>query len=171
MKTTDDQSELFIVVDKDDNIIGYRTRWDCHHDKILIHRTIGIAVFDDKGRVLLQKRSNTKDLQPGLWAISVSGHVTKGQTYEEAAVREIQEELNITLPITFEKKFILASEKETEMSAIFSAKSNGPFKPNPIEIDEIQFVAKNKLPRLMLSREIILTSWAEQSLKQIGFLL
>ena len=170
IETTDDQSELFIVVDKDDNVLAYRTRWDCHHDKTFIHRSVGVAVFDDQGRVLLQKRSKTKDLQPGLWAISVSGHVTKGQTYEEAAAREIQEELGVTLPITFQKKFLLATDKETELSCIFSAKSNGPFKPNPTEIDEVKFVSKNELPRLMLSREIVLSTWAQESLKQIGFL-
>ena len=170
IEATDDQSELFIVVDKNDNVLGYRTRWDCHHDKTLIHRSTGIAVFDDQERILLQKRSKTKDLQPGLWAISVSGHVTKGQTYEEAATREAQEELGVSLLIIFQKKFFLATDKETELSCIFTAKSNGPFKPNPTEIDEVKFVSKNELPRLMLSREIVLSTWAQESLKQIGFL-
>ncbi len=169
-ETTDDQSELFIVVDKDDNVLGYRTRYDCHHDKTLIHRTTGVAVFDDHGRVLLQKRSKTKDLQPGLWALSVSGHVAKGQSYEEAASREIKEELRVELPIAFLTKFLMATERETEMSAIFRAQSNGPFQPNPAEVEAVRFVSKDELPRLMLSREIILTTWAEQTLKQIGFL-
>ena len=118
----------------------------------------------------MQKRSKTKDLQPGLWAISVSGHVTKGQTYEEAAAREVQEELGVKLPIEFQKKFLLATDRETEMSAIFTVKSNGPFTPNPTEIDEVRFVSKNEFPRLMLSLEIVLTTWAQESLKQIGFL-
>src|SRR5258706_2215468 len=107
----DDQKELFIVVDEDDTILEYRTRFDCHHDASLIHRAVGIILFNDKGQILLQKRSMKKDLNPGMFTISASGHVTKGQTYEEAAKRELEEELGIQTPLTFVKKFLTRNEQ------------------------------------------------------------
>src|SRR3989344_7169383 len=101
----DNQNELFIVVDKKDRIIGYRTRYDCHHDKRLIHRAAGIVIFNKQGQILLQKRSKFKDLNPGMYTISASGHVSKGDTYKKAALRELQEELGIQIPLKRVKKF------------------------------------------------------------------
>lgn len=65
--TTDNQEEMFVVVDRDDTVVGYKTRYECHHDRSLIHRTVGALIFNDKGQILLQKRSMTKDMEPGLW--------------------------------------------------------------------------------------------------------
>ena len=81
----DDQKELFVVVDKNDRILGHRTRYDCHHDKSLIHRGIEIVIFNSKGEILLQKRSKKKDLYPGLYTVSTGGHVTKGESYRQSA--------------------------------------------------------------------------------------
>lgn len=170
LETTDDQQELFIVVDKDDHIIGYKTRYQCHHDRTLIHRSVGVVIFDDKGRVLLQKRSMTKDLNPGQWSSSAAGHVTKGESYEEAALRELQEELGITLPIQFKKTHLFSNEQETEIGAIYAAQSNGPFVAHPKEIDHVEFMSRDQLSRAMLAGIVVLSPFALEELKVIGFL-
>ncbi len=144
----DNMQEEFIVVDKDDNILTFRTRYDCHHDKSLIHRAIGIIITNDKGEILLQKRSKYKDLQPGKYTISVSGHVTRGQTYEDAATREMNEELGIQTAITCEKKFLMKSPQETEMDTIFTAHSNGPFSPAKDEVEWVEFVSQEKIKKM-----------------------
>lgn len=170
LETTDDQSELFIVVDKNDNILGYRTRYDCHHDKSFIHRTVGAVVFDDKGRVLLQKRSSTKDMGPGLWGISCAGHVRKGQEYEEALHRELIEELGVDMPIIYVAKFVVEDEDETEMCALYKGLSNGPFKPNSNELERIEFFSPRELAYKVATREIALTKHSETSLQKAGVL-
>lgn len=169
-ETSDDQGELLIVVDKDDRVLGYRTRYDCHHDPSLIHRTAGVVIFDDSGRVLLQKRSATKDMGPGLWGISAAGHVARGQSYDEAIHRELKEELGADIPVTPVGTYLLAVGEETEMSAIYRAVSNGPFHPDPKEVDHVAFVHPKELPRKMLAGEIRFTTWAEQVLKKSGVL-
>jgi isopentenyl-diphosphate delta-isomerase len=170
IETTDNQQELFIVVDTDDNVLGYKTRYECHHDNTLIHRGINVVIFDDQGRVLLQKRSMTKDTNPGLWAVSVGGHVTKGDTYEQAAAREMKEELGIEVPLTFHSKFVFSSSRETGMESLFTAQSNGPFIVNKEEIADVAFFAKDELLRKLLSKEIVLTKLAYETLKKVGFL-
>ncbi len=170
IETTDDQQEFFSVVDKNDTIVGYRTRYDCHHDKKLIHRSISLLIFNDQGNILLQKRSASKDTDPGFWSTSVGGHVGKGESYEDAIKREMKEELGVDLPVTFVTKFIHEDPDETEMEALFTATHNGPFSPNPTEIDHAQFISKNELPRKLLSKEIQLTALAERCLKLVGFL-
>lgn len=170
LETTDDQQELFIVVDKDDKVLEYRTRYDCHHDKSLIHRTVGAIVFDEKGRVLLQKRSGTKDTGAGFWGISCAGHVRRGQEYEDALHREFVEELGIDVPVEFVTKSIVADEDETEMSALYKGTSNGPFKSNPEEVDQVEFFSPRELTFKIATRELILTKCAMVSLQKAGVL-
>lgn len=162
----DKQDELFVVVNKKDKIIGYRTRYDCHHDRTLIHRAVGIVIFNDKGEILLQKRSKFKDLNPGMYTISASGHVSKGESYKESAQRELQEELGVNLSLKKGKKFLLEIEQETEMDYLFSAKSNGPFKINKDEVEKVEFVGIDHLPKMLPQ----LTPFAILSLKELKLL-
>ncbi len=170
IETTDNQEELFIVVDRDDRILGYKTRWECHHDKSLIHRTVGALIFNDKGQLFLQKRSMTKDMEAGLWGISAAGHVTKGQTDEEAVHRELQEELGIDVPLVFLKKFITSNARETERAALYKGKSNGPFTPDTNEVAEVRFFDPREIKLLVASRKLLLTDAAAQSLKEATIL-
>lgn len=168
IQTTDDQDELFVVVDSNDNVIGYRTRHECHQDANLIHRTVGIIIYDNNGKVLLQKRSQTKDMGAGLWGLSCAGHMKKGQSGKDTVQREMQEELGVDLAVKFTDKFIVADEAETEMSYLFEAKSNGPFKPNSEEISDLKFFSPRELKLKTAKGEIQLTKCAYRSLQQAG---
>lgn len=170
MKITDDQQELFVVVDKDDNILGYRTRYECHHDRSLIHRGAVCFLFDDMGRVLLQKRSATKDTDPGFWSVSAGGHVGKGESYEAAMARELKEELGVGLPIVFVEKFIFNHPRETEMDALFTAKGNGPFHPDPREVAEVTFFSNIEILKNLKSKVFHMTKICHEGLYKVGFL-
>ena len=52
-------------------------------------------VFNPAGQVYIQRRSRSKDRHPGKLDSSAAGHVDPGETYEETAIRELQEELGI----------------------------------------------------------------------------
>jgi isopentenyl-diphosphate delta-isomerase len=84
--------ELFDVVDASDRVIGQAPRREVHA-RGLHHRATHILVHDVEGRVFLQRRSFTKDMFPGCWDSSCSGHVDAGEDYEIAARRELGEEL------------------------------------------------------------------------------
>jgi 16S rRNA (adenine1518-N6/adenine1519-N6)-dimethyltransferase len=86
--------EIFDVVDADDQVTGTATRAEVHAQKLL-HRAVHVFVFNKRGDLLLQKRSLLKDLCPGVWDSSVSGHLDSGEDYETAAVRELHEEMGI----------------------------------------------------------------------------
>jgi HAD superfamily hydrolase (TIGR01509 family) len=60
---------------------------------IVVH----LLVFDAEGRLLVQRRIDTKSSWPGMWDISMGGHVQAGESSADAAEREAQEELGITL--------------------------------------------------------------------------
>lgn len=170
VETTDNQEEVFIVVDRNDNILGYKTRYECHHDPSLIHRTVGALIYDTNGRLLLQKRSMTKDMEPGLWGISAAGHVTKDQTDEEAAHRELQEELGTDAPLTFIKKFITADNEETERAAVYRGVSDGPFHPDVHEVSDIKFYDPREIRLAVASKSLQMTKAGEQTLREVGIL-
>ena len=59
------------------------------------HPTVHIWFYTNSGKVLLQKRAPEKDTFPGLWDVSVAGHVQAEETPMEAALREIKEEIGL----------------------------------------------------------------------------
>ena len=110
--------------------------------------------------MLWQKRSETKDVGPGEWVTSASGHVMAGEEYEETAIREVREEIGIHVSLTFLGKFLFRYPRENEYSAIFKAFSNGPFNYNREEISDIRFMTigdilkKEKEKRLKVSMAV-----------------
>lgn len=85
---------LIQIVDKKDRLIGKAGK-DEAWKRGLIHRVVRIMIEDGKGNVLLQKRMSTKPLYPGRWDNSTAGHVDAGETYEQAAKRELFEEIGL----------------------------------------------------------------------------
>ena len=128
-----DQEELLIVVDEDDNVIDYQQR-KLVHDQKLLHRTISISVYNDKGEILLKKRRIKKDNNPGKLANAAGGHVGKGKSYDQAAQEEIQEELGISPKLILIKKMVINDPVHTTMTCLYKTYSNGPFNFNKEEI-------------------------------------
>ena len=88
--------ELLDVVDENDTVIGVKTRGEIHA-RGLMHRAVHILLFNSKHELFLQKRSMSKDEQPGKWDSSAAGHVDSGEAYVDCARREIAEELGIVV--------------------------------------------------------------------------
>ncbi len=131
----DNPDELFDLVDLNDRVIGQVRRGDAHRNPDLIHRSVQILVFASDGRLLLQRRSAGKDLFPGFYCASASGHVASGEDYAATAERELAEELGISTPLTFIGKALIRSEPETEITALYVANSDGPYRFHPAETD------------------------------------
>ena len=145
-------NEIFEIVNEENQIIGTAFRHECHGNPSLIHRTAHVVVFNQKGEILLQKRSKNKDIQPGKWDTAVGGHLDSGEDYETAAKRELAEELGINddkikLNFLFDSK--IRNEIESENVRVFSIIHDGPFKFAEDEIDEIKFWNANQLDTAM----------------------
>ncbi|MCA9372170.1 NUDIX domain-containing protein [Candidatus Woesebacteria bacterium] len=165
--TTDNQDELFVVVDEQNNIVGYKTRSECHNDPSLLHRSVHVAVVNSEGKILLQKRSMTKDLSPGWYCISVGGHVEKGEDDLTTAVRELEEELGIKdVQPRFVTSFLSFNEPDSERVALFTVTHDGPFYCNKEEIEEVRLFDKQEIEKV---KETI-TKRARRSLVILHFL-
>ncbi len=134
--------EWFDVVNERDEVVGRATRREVHA-RGLWHRAVHVLVFDRGGRVFLQKRSMLKDLSPGLWDSSCSGHLDAGEDYDAAAQRELGEELGLHVSEPPERWFRIEACAETgwEFCWIYRLESEGPFVLHPEEIDGGEWLA------------------------------
>ena len=128
--------EYLYVVDDNDQVIGRRSRTEIHQSG-LIHRAVHILIFNKQGELFLQKRSMAKDSNPGLWDSSAAGHVDYGESYDECAVRELEEELGIKLQKAPNSLFKLPASQATgmEFCQVYSLIHDGPFNLNNEEIE------------------------------------
>lgn len=129
------KEEWFDVVNERDEVIDRRTRREVHATG-LWHRAVHILVFNANGQVFLQKRSMLKDLSPGLWDSSCSGHLDSGEDYDQAAVRELGEEIGVRIEKAPERWFRLTACAETgwEFVWVYRLRYDGLIQVDPVEI-------------------------------------
>lgn len=140
------QDELFPIIDEDCNVIGKATRRECHSGSMLLHPVVHLHVFNSKGELYLQKRSLSKDIQPGKWDTAVGGHVDYGEEIETALRREAREELGITdyTPVFF-LRYTYQSTREREVVNDYYCIYDGDFNVDPVEIDEGRFWTREEI--------------------------
>jgi isopentenyldiphosphate isomerase len=128
--------EIFDIVNDNDEVIGQLPRRIVHADGHK-HRAVHVLIFNSGGRVFLQKRSMSKDTFPGAWDSSASGHLDRGEDYDACAVREVREELGVTLPAPLKRLFKVPACAETQQEFVWAyrGQSEGPFSLHPEEIE------------------------------------
>ena len=163
-------NEIFDLVDDEDRVIGRAGRDEVHGNPALLHRVVHILVFDGRGRIYLQKRSEDKDVQPGRWDTSVGGHVDAGEERESAVLRELAEELGIPgrgipgrdIPsrditgsgaspphLVYLHKYRHGNEYESELVTTWITRWDGPFHLQESEISEGRFWDPEEIDHLV----------------------
>ncbi|MEY2526808.1 MAG: rRNA (adenine1518-N6/adenine1519-N6)-dimethyltransferase [Verrucomicrobiota bacterium] len=130
--------ECFPVVDDTDQIIEEASRARVHGDN-LRHRAVHILIFSKNKEVLLQKRTRWKDRHPNLWDSSAAGHVNTGEEYDDAACRELKEELGIETTLERVAKLPASPRTDEEFIWIYRGNYDGELKTEPSEIETTEF--------------------------------
>lgn len=130
--------EFLDIVDRNDNVIGTASKDDIYK-KSLCHRIAHVLIFDNEGKMILQKRSNKVSFCPNHWSTAVGGHVQSGETYEEGALREYQEELGVKSNLELiGKDFYSAPNSPDKFLAIFKTQYNDAFNHDPEVVSEVR---------------------------------
>ena len=129
------------------------------HRKGLFHSTVHVWIFTEEGNILIQKRSKKKELNPGVWDVSVAGHIKFNENIKEAAKRETLEETGINIntkdllkigvyrsinihPTAIDKEFFHTYILKIDKNSI-----NLNFKNN--EVDDLKFISIEEMESLI----------------------
>lgn len=131
----------------------------------LAYQVVLVVVRNREGRIYLHRRAETKEIHGGLWSVSVSGFVKTGEALEDAAARELSEELGITgLPITYVATTGPSAQTDWGRINLFvSNPTNVLLNPDPAEISAGMFVDEDELAALLRDMPEMLTpalKWA-----------
>ena len=147
--------ELVDIVDDDDIVIATVTRSEMRSRR-LQHRSVGIAVMASDGRLLIHRRSLAKDIWPGWWDIAAGGVVAAGETYEEAARRELEEELGIDgdVELLGQSRYV-DDDDVAEMCRGYRVVHDGPFAFNDGEVSEVRWVTFAELEAMRTTHRFL----------------
>ena len=106
------------------------------HAQQLRHRAVHIFLFNLHGELFLQKRAAQKEEFPGYYDSSAAGHVDPQESYADAALRELEEELGITAALKKIAEIPASRDNGWEFSVFYTAVSDAPISINPEEIAE-----------------------------------
>jgi 16S rRNA (adenine1518-N6/adenine1519-N6)-dimethyltransferase len=129
-----DPGELLTVVDQNDRALKPKDRTTIHRENLL-HRAVHIFLVNHRGELLLQKRSYRKDRFPRRFDSSAAGHVDAGESYQDCATRELQEELGVETALAKLGKLPASEATGHEFIEIFAGIHDGPFHWNRHEIE------------------------------------
>jgi 16S rRNA (adenine1518-N6/adenine1519-N6)-dimethyltransferase len=146
------KEERVDLVDNRDSVVGSATLTRCLNEGLL-HRAVAVILNRNSEKILLQKRSKRKRWHPGMWTLSSTGHVRAGESYQTAAVRELNEELGIRTELIFVRKFFLApfrdgERTEHEWVALFEGWTDAHAKIDLAELESVGEFTRKQARRM-----------------------
>lgn len=141
------------IVDLDDRVIGVATRAEVRSQN-LQHRCAEIAVVNSSGEIYVHRRTETKDVYPGMYDMVVGGVLATAESWDEGAARELAEETGIAgVPLRFLVDHVFDGPKERALMRLYEVTWDGPIVPQPEEIAWGAFVRFEELDRMLAERE------------------
>lgn len=166
------ESESLILVDAQDNEIGFESKGRCHDGDGLLHRAFSLFVINDRDEVLLQQRSADKRLWPLYWSNSCCSHPRRGESLELASERRLHEELGLRCSFEFLYKFQYDAPfgdlgSENELCSVFLGRTNDLPNVNKTEIAAWRYLAPDALTAELQTHPHHFTPWFKLEWPQV----
>lgn len=141
-------SDTVVVVDDNDNIVKIRPRSEQKPDERT--RMTVTWVQNTKGDLLIAQRSHHKKNYPNLWGPACAGTVEDGESYEQNAIKELEEELGLTgFPLQEMQKVLWdGGPGDIRMGMCYMVTCDWPakkFKLQETEVDAVRWISKKDL--------------------------
>jgi isopentenyl-diphosphate delta-isomerase len=146
----DNGFDALILVDEQDQNVGYLDKAACHEGRGILHRAFSLLIFNDSGDLLIQQRAPGKRLWPLYWSNSCCSHPRSNETLEIATKRRLREELGIDCPLHYLFKFQYqaqfdATGAENELCSVFIGCTAETPVINTAEINDWRWVSPQGL--------------------------
>ncbi|WP_114193123.1 NUDIX hydrolase YfcD [Edaphovirga cremea] len=133
------------IVNEQNEVIAQSSRQQMRAQR-LRHRATYIVVHDGMGKILVQRRTETKDFYPGWLDATAGGVVQSGENILDSARREAEEELGIAgVPFAEHGLFYFEEEQCRVWGGLFSCVSHGPFALQEEEIVEVSWMTPEEI--------------------------
>ncbi len=158
------KSDMLILVDKNDDIVGFQEKEACHDGDGLLHRAFSVFLFDETGNLLLQKRSHHKRLWRGFWSNSCCSHPRQHEDTLESAEKRIDEELGVDSSLQFLFKFEYRARyeihgSENELCHVYAGLLSKVPKVNKFEVSDWRMISAPSLDQEIIENPDIFTPW------------
>jgi len=140
--------EMVDILDEQGRVVGLATRREMRVGR-LPHRCVYLVVFNGKGEIFIHQRTSTKDVFPSYWDMCAGGVVSSGEDFYQGALREGREELGVELQPKFLFPFRYEDDKTVVFAEVFRCEHEGPFRLQPEEVVQGEFVALSRLKELI----------------------
>jgi len=128
------------LVDEKGRVTGQAPRSEVHNGSKLLHPVVHLHVLNHNKSILLQKRPENKLIQPGKWDTAVGGHISAGETLEQALRRETEEEIGLrNFDAQLQRVYKWESEVECELVYLFTTHHFKNVAVQSDEVDELRF--------------------------------
>jgi len=153
--------ELLDIVNNKDIVIRQEMR-SITHQLGLQHRGVHVFLFAPDGKMLVQKRSKDRAQSPSMLDCSISEHVKAGESYYNAAVRGMKEEMGVEgIEINPLVKFRMNyGINDNEISTLYKGMVDpNKVKFDPVEIEEVFFFSLDELSEMIDVGNIKFCGW------------
>lgn len=136
------------LVDERGKITGQAPRSQVHNGSKLLHPVVHLHVLNNTGGILLQKRPASKLIQPGKWDTAVGGHISAGETLEQALKKEAFEEIGLKgFSAKLHQVYKWESDVEAELVYMLITYDYKNFGIQSDEVEELRFWTKKQVEK------------------------
>lgn len=128
---------LLDIVNENDEVVGQELK-SLKLKKNFISRVVAIFIRNSEGKLLVCKRGAKEEIAAGLYDLAAFGNVESGESYIDAAKRELLEEVNIDTELRFLGKFYQEVEIDGKLFKIFVSIYIGTSDVTPETSEEIE---------------------------------
>ncbi|RZU23483.1 isopentenyl-diphosphate Delta-isomerase [Streptomyces sp. BK239] len=143
---------LLELVDADGLTIGTAEKLAAHQPPGQLHRAFSVFLFDERGRLLLQRRALGKYHSPGVWSNTCCGHPYPGEAPFAAAARRTFEELGVSPSLMAEAGTVRYNHPdpasglvEQEYNHLYVGLVQSRLRPDPEEVGDTAYVTPAEL--------------------------
>lgn len=169
---SNEASEVVQLLSDDGTPAGVMAKRAAHEGQGYLHRGFSVFLFDETGRVLLQRRAASKYHFAGRWSNACCSHPLETAGVEASARRRVSFELGIEAALEAVGSFRYTAvdeasglvEREDDTVLVGYVRSDATVVPNPTEVWETRFIAIPDLERELRTSPDDSTPWLARAL-------